>query len=374
MNDFTQEMFSVQGIEVLGTPLVTDFYVKITRDVETLEPLTDGFIHFQVIQKTRNTCTEYMSVNITLSPQEQFLSAQDVHVDMTIANDILKKGTRDSFQFWGNDDLDLAVKIIQNPHTLGVFGLTPNVIEQTSAKVAMTSRFLGLVGSLPLDEHKQLWFPNQQTYDPDSWIVPHLLQLKVVYDVLVNKYRCKVQEMYTVQDHPPPPSEFLLLPLLDSLYKDHVRNQELPQPGDSRPVKSPSQHALSKQMMNCWGPWETNMQKSTNSRMLQQLAFHTQQTIKTTSTQDLDPLPLDNNYHSSVLSFEMYTLESGEPPSRTLNWNPLEFLSHIKRRTNDEIICRHAELSLRIHRFMIGWYTVWVSFVVRWVTELRSTR
>jgi hypothetical protein len=31
------------------------------------------------------------------------------------------------------------------------------------------------------------------------------------YEVLINKYGCKVQEMYTVQDHPPPPSEFLLL-------------------------------------------------------------------------------------------------------------------------------------------------------------------
>jgi hypothetical protein len=130
-------------------------------------------------------------------------------------------------------------------------------------------------------------------------------------------------------------------------------------------------------MMNYWGPWwtwETNMQKSTNSRMLQQLVFHTQQTIKSTSTQDLDPLPLANNDHASVLSFEMCTLEPGEPPSRTLNWSPLEFLSHIKRRTNDEITCRHAELSLRLHRFMIGWYTVWVSFLVRCVTELRSTR
>jgi hypothetical protein len=53
------------------------------------------------------------------------------------------------------------------------------------------------------------------------------------------------------------------------------------------------------------------MKKSTNSRMLQELAFHTEQTIKTTSTKDLDVLPLSNNDHSSVLSFEMYTLESG---------------------------------------------------------------
>jgi hypothetical protein len=55
-NDFTPEMFTVQGIEVLGTPLGTDVYVrafvtqnciKITRDVEKVEPLTDEFTHFR---------------------------------------------------------------------------------------------------------------------------------------------------------------------------------------------------------------------------------------------------------------------------------------------------------------------------------------
>jgi hypothetical protein len=107
--------------------------------------------------------------------------------------------------------------------------------------------------------------------------------------------------MYTVQDYPPPPSEFLLLPTLGSLYKTHVRNQELPQPGDSRPVMPPSQ-----------------------------------QTIKATSTQDLDPLPLVNNDHASVLPFEMYTIDPGEPPTRTLNWNPVGFLSQIKWYTNDD--------------------------------------
>jgi hypothetical protein len=82
------------------------------------------------------------------------------------------------------------------------------------------------------------------------------------YEVLINMYGCKVQEMYTVQDHPPPPPECLILPPLDSLYKAYVRNQELPQPGDSRPVRPSSQCALSQQMMKYWGPWETNMQKS----------------------------------------------------------------------------------------------------------------
>ena len=74
--------------------------------------------------------------------------------------------------------------------------------------------------------------------------------------------------------------------------------------------------------------------KNNNPRMLQQLAFHKPQIIKATSTQDLDPLPLANNDHPSVFPFEMYRIEPGEPPSRTLNWKPLGFLSHIKRRTN----------------------------------------
>jgi hypothetical protein len=135
--------------------------------------------------------------------------------------------------------------MLQKPHALGGFGLTPNVLAQISAKVAMASRFLKLVGSLPLEEQK-LWLPNQLAHDPDSGTTPHFLNLKTGYDILVNKHDCKVQEMYTVQDHPPSPNESLLLPPLDSLHKAHARNQELPQPGNSRPVMPPAQRAILK--------------------------------------------------------------------------------------------------------------------------------
>ena len=99
-----------------------------------------------------DTRTQYMSSNVTLPPQEHFLSAQDVHVDTVIVDAILRKGTRDSFRQWDTNDYDLTVTRLQIPHTDGGFGLTPNVITQTSANVTMTSHFLGLVGSLPLDE------------------------------------------------------------------------------------------------------------------------------------------------------------------------------------------------------------------------------
>ena len=127
----------------------------------------------------------------------------------------------------------------------------------------MTSRFLVLVGSLSLEEQK-LWFPNQVVHDPDTWTASHLLHLKSEYDVLLNKHGCIVQEMYTVQDPAAqaPPSEFLLLPPLNCLYKANVRNQDPPQPGDSRPVMPPSQRVLSRQMMRNWEIWTTNMQKT----------------------------------------------------------------------------------------------------------------
>ena len=131
--------------------------------------------------------------------------------------------------------------MLQKPDALGGFGLTPTVIAQTSAKVAMASRFLGLVGSLSLQE-QFFWLPNQLAHDPDSWTATHLLHLKREYEVLINNHGCKVQEAYTVQDQPPPRSEFLLLPPLDGLYKTNVRNQEPPQPGDSRLVMPPSSH------------------------------------------------------------------------------------------------------------------------------------
>ena len=130
-------MFSVQGIEVLGTPIGTDTYIKeyvsqnclkIIRDVEKHDPLTDGFVHFQLMKFCVNTRTQYMSANIRLPLQEYFLSAHHVHVDTTITDTILRKGTRGSFRQWDKNDYDSAVTSLQIPHADGGFGMTPNTI------------------------------------------------------------------------------------------------------------------------------------------------------------------------------------------------------------------------------------------------------
>ena len=90
-----------------------------------------------------NTRTEYISASITLPPQEYFLSALNLYVDTSIVNEILQKGTRGSFRQWDKCDYDIVVTSLQMSHEKGGFGMTPNTIEQTSAKVVKGSRFLG---------------------------------------------------------------------------------------------------------------------------------------------------------------------------------------------------------------------------------------
>ncbi len=102
--------------------------LKILNDAAKHDPLTDGFVHFQFIEFCVNTRTQYMSANITLPPQEHFLSVYHVHVDTVIVDAILRKGTRVSFRQWDKNDYDLTVTRLQMPHTDGGFGLTPNVI------------------------------------------------------------------------------------------------------------------------------------------------------------------------------------------------------------------------------------------------------
>ena len=80
-------MFTVTGIEVVGTRIGTDAYIKdfvaqnsikIMKDVEKLEPLTDGFTHFQLVQKTMNTRTQFMSAKSPYRPRSNFYRCSTV--------------------------------------------------------------------------------------------------------------------------------------------------------------------------------------------------------------------------------------------------------------------------------------------------------
>ena len=134
----------------------------------------------------------------------------------------------------------------------------------------------------------------------------------------------------------PPRRSYCHLSKFKCLYKTNERIQERPQPGDSRPVMPPSPVTLSRQIIRKWEPWKTNIAKSNNHRMIQQLTFHKRQTIKDTRVQDLDPRSCVDNDHESVLTHEMEDIEPTEIPSHTIAWTPLAYLSHFKRRSHDD--------------------------------------
>jgi hypothetical protein len=75
--------------------------------------------------------------------------------------------------------------------------------------------------------------------------------------------------------------------------------------------------------------------------IIEQLAFHAQPSVQDTSAQDLNPRPCADNARKSVLVHEMMVIEPGENATRTLIWKqlkPMDFLSHIKCRTNDDLL------------------------------------
>jgi hypothetical protein len=118
-----------------------------------------------------------------LSSQEQFFSTQHVHVDMVISNDVLKKGTRGSFQIWGKDH-DLDVTVIQKTHSRWFWVDT----ECHWANISQGRYCISIpwIGRICTPRGTTTWLPNQLDHDLDSWTVPNLLHCKKEYEVLVN--------------------------------------------------------------------------------------------------------------------------------------------------------------------------------------------
>jgi hypothetical protein len=62
-------------------------------DVDKLNNIQDGFIHYQLLRFCQATRLQYLNGQITLAYQNVL---QQQHVEHKIANALLKKGTLDS--------------------------------------------------------------------------------------------------------------------------------------------------------------------------------------------------------------------------------------------------------------------------------------
>jgi hypothetical protein len=141
----------------------------------------------------QNTRTQFISAKINIPDSDNGITTQHKHVDRKMTYEIFQKGIRGSFRKWSQQDIDLGITILQMSHSMGGYGMTPNVIVQISSKVSMVSRFLDFVGSLSSSE-QQLWFPNQNVQDPDTWTLPHLIQLLHEYKKFVEDFNCDIHK------------------------------------------------------------------------------------------------------------------------------------------------------------------------------------
>ena len=72
---------------------VKDKCETIMEDVDKLDNIQDGFIHYQLIRFCQATCLQDLNGQIDLANQN---CLQQQHVDFKIANALLKKGTREA--------------------------------------------------------------------------------------------------------------------------------------------------------------------------------------------------------------------------------------------------------------------------------------
>jgi len=71
------------------------------EDVDKLDNIRDGFIHYQLIRFCQAIRLQDLNGHVQLANQHV---VQQQHVDHKIANALLKKGTRDAYKAWNQQD------------------------------------------------------------------------------------------------------------------------------------------------------------------------------------------------------------------------------------------------------------------------------
>ena len=105
-NDFLVDSFCPEGFIGIGVPIGTDAFVQsfvakkcrdIIDDVEKLDAIQDGFIHFQALRFCQDTRIQFLNSHIMLNNR---CVLQQQHVDCKIADTLLKKGTKQHADGW----------------------------------------------------------------------------------------------------------------------------------------------------------------------------------------------------------------------------------------------------------------------------------
>ncbi len=305
---------------------VRNFVAKTCRaiidDVEKLDAIQDGFIHYQLLrfcQATRININSHVLLGNRCTLQQQ-------HVDCKIAYALLKKGTKHHADGWDAASKAWAHMVLHLPHADGGFGVQFNDITKDAAFYTTTTRFVAWLGAFS-QERQGLWLPKDDLKDSSSRSSTPLLLLRDIHNDLLAQYDCK--------DCAPPPAlpgarracsgrvsqdgvsqqqeaGALFLPQLNNLvYQANLRGEDASNAGPT----IPTQHHLTHQILNHWQPFRDLKRTFAVSRRAEQLRLRTQQRIVAT-------------VEESVLRTEMAGLESQEEdaPRRNLWFKPMSWL------------------------------------------------
>ena len=343
-NDFLVDSFCPEGFIGIGVPIGTDAFVQsfvakkcrdIIDDVEKLDAIQDGFIHFQLLRFCQATRLQYINSHIMLGNR---CVLQQQHVDCKIADALLKKGTKQHADGWDASSKDWAHMVLHLPHAEGGFSVPFNCVTKDAAFYTTTSRFVAWIGPFP-QERQELWLPKDDLRDSSSWSSPPLVLLRDIHYELLTQFDCKEvcasspsqvnagagarpssQDGVSQQQE----TSSLSLPQLNRLVEASFVRDESSASNADVPV-IPSQLKVTHQILSHWEAFRDLKFKFAGSRRAEHLSLRSQQRIVAT-------------VEDSVLRTEMAGLESLEEddPKRILFYKPMGWLGQIRSHRRDE--------------------------------------
>jgi hypothetical protein len=348
--------FVVDGYIGLGVPIGTDalfqHFVKdkcqaIMEDVDKLDNIQDGFIHYQLIRFCQATWLQYINGHVQLVNQNLL---QQQHVDHKIASALLKKGTRDAYKTWHQQNRAWVDMRLHEPTTRA------DLASPTTSFHATLRRIRPMPGLLPsfgtfASPAQQVWPPGNNLQDPATWDAPPsppaqacargpptALRLHRSAGSSTTRATRPTQTAARLRAQtrslsPQAPrtrwngNGKLVLPQLNRLHEAFKRSQVSPPASSSsqdqptRPRLIPLQRRLTQQLTKEWPQYKALRQRYAGTRFEEQRQRHLPQkhTHKATGP-------------DSTLRVETNGLEeqTDNAQARDLYWKPLSWLGAIR--------------------------------------------
>jgi len=95
------------------------------EDVDKLDNIRDGFIHYQLIRFCQAIRLQDLNGHVELANQHV---VQQQHVDHKITNLLLKKGTRNAYKTWNQQDSAWVDMCFHKSYDTGEFGVPNNTM------------------------------------------------------------------------------------------------------------------------------------------------------------------------------------------------------------------------------------------------------